>query len=202
MIASGLGWPEGPAVLAGRQPRVCRKLLQPTDDHRRRSDAAAIRLCGGRAEFLRARRGRRDVCLPERRHGGSVARQGDDDAVHPARAQGRQGRDPHHQSRIDRAQRPQRSRLRRRRTAGIHRPRHLQSEQSGSELHLRLGARRRRKRADRLPQAGVPERRRRRGPMARSSGTNPTRATSDGAVPTERSRTSAACPATIPSSTA
>ena len=160
LVASGLGWPEGPTVLAGRQNHLRGELLQPTDSGRRGSNAAAFRLCRGGAEFMRPRRGRRDLCLSERRHRWTLSRQRDDDAVNPTGSRGGHGRDDNYQSRSDCPQRSQRSRVRRRWPSDNHRSRDLQSEQSRSELHIRVGARWGRERLGRISQPRVPERRR------------------------------------------
>ncbi len=86
VVAVGLGWPEGPTVLPdGRVVLV--------ESYRSRLTAVgagwrspAFRRCDRRAELLRARRGRGALCVPERRHDGTLARRRDDRAVDPARA--------------------------------------------------------------------------------------------------------------------
>ena len=152
----------------------------------------------GAPELLRARRSRRALRLPERRHGRPLARSGDERALDPEGPAGRQGRDPLHRGRGHQAQRPERPRLRRRRPARVHRSRHLQPGRPRPELHLRPRPGRHAERRRRLRRADVSRTASPSRPTARSSGTSPIPATSGASVPTARSRISAACPATIP----
>ena len=90
LLAEGLGWPEGPAVLP--DGRVC--FVETFRSQIARDRVGGPRpLClhGGRAELLRGRERGRALCLPERRHGGALARRGDGGALNPTDRPGGSG---------------------------------------------------------------------------------------------------------------